>query len=124
MLTGKTPAAWRKGYSLCRRRLVTDRYGESVPVYDYENPDCTVPDGDAEGVSFQSVQAWQSSGKTSGGTNRLSSGEQPAGAVQAVYWGKAELAPYDRLLALDGCYEVKSVQRWPSYRLLLLDRLW
>lgn len=124
MLTGKTPKDWKRGFSLCRRRLRTDSYGETAAYYDYAHPDAVCSDGDEGGLCFQSVRAWQTSGKTSGGVSRLESGEQPGGAMQAVLWGDLEVEPYDRILVLGGCYEVKHIQLWPSHRLLMLDRLW
>ena len=46
MLSRRTPAAWRKGFALHRRKAGTDRYGDAVAVYDREHPDVTVADGD------------------------------------------------------------------------------
>lgn len=125
MLRGKAPKEWRRGFTLCRRRLRTDSYGETAAYYDYAHPDLAVADGAEEGLCFQSVQAWQSSGKTSGGVSRLRSGEQPGGAMQAVLRSASlEVEPYDRLLLGGRCYEIKGIQEWPSHRLLLMDRLW
>lgn len=124
MLTGQTPKRWKRGFCLCRRRLRTDSYGETAAYYDYDHPDASCSDGEEDGLCFQSIRAWQTSGKTSGGVSRLENGEQTGGAIQAVLRGDLEVAVYDRLLTLGGCYEVKSIQIWPSHRLLLMDRIW
>ncbi len=124
MLTGRgTPGAWRQGFRLFRRRAGVNAYGDTVYTYDLSAPDFTAEDGGSDGLCFQSVQAWQSAGKTSGGASLLESGETPGGAVQAVLYGSLMVAPFDRILLESGLYEVKGVQVWPSHRLLLLDRI-
>lgn len=67
MLSRRTPAAWRKGFALHRRKAGTDRYGDAVAVYDMEHPDVTVADGDENGICWQSVRTWQSGGNLSSG---------------------------------------------------------
>lgn len=124
MLTGRgTPNAWRQGFQLFRRQAGVNAYGDTVYTYDLSSPDFTAEAGGGDGLCFQSVQAWQSSGKTSGGAALLESGEEPGGAVQAVLYGDLTVQPFDRILLESGLFEVKGVQAWPSYRLLLLDRI-
>ena len=55
MLSRRTPAAWRKGFALHRRKAGTDRYGDAVAVYDMEHPDVTVADGDEHSIFLPSV---------------------------------------------------------------------
>ncbi len=124
MLTGRgTPNAWRQGYRLFHRRAGVIFYGDFVYTYDLSSPDFTAEDGSADGLCFQSVQAWQSSGRTSGGAALLEPGEEPGGAAQAVVYGDLTVQPFDRILLKSGLFEVKGVQEWLSYRLLLLDRI-
>lgn len=124
MLTGRgTPNAWRQGFQLFRRRAGVNAYGDTVYTYDLSSPDFTAEDGSEGGLCFQSVQTWQSSGRTSGEAALLEPGEEPGGAAQAVVYGDLTVQPFDRILLKSGLFEVKGVQEWLSYRLLLLDRI-
>lgn len=123
MLRGQTPRAWRQGFRLFHRRARTDAYGESVPYYDMEQPDLTVEDGSEEGLCFQSVRAWQSAGRVSSGVDLQENGEQIGGSAQAVLYGPMEVQMFDHILIGDGCFEVRGIQQWMSYRLLLMDRI-
>jgi hypothetical protein len=80
-----------------------------------------------QGLSFQQVRTWLSngraSGRASGGASLGESGEEFSGSMQAVVYGPLEVTLYDRIQVGEECYEVKNIQRWNSYRLLILDRL-
>jgi hypothetical protein len=121
MLRRQTPQRWRQGYRLYHRRETTNAYGDTVVYYDMSNPDLVV---EAEqGLSFQQVRTWLSNGRASGGASLGESGEEFSGSMQAVVYGPLEVTLYDRIQVGEECYEVKNIQRWNSYRLLILDRL-
>ena len=87
MLSRRTPAAWRKGFALHRRKAGTDRYGDAVAVYDMEHPDVTVADGDENGICWQSVRTWQSGGNLSSGGRVDAGGERVGGILEGVVYG-------------------------------------
>ncbi len=122
MLTRETPLCWRRGFSLYRRRLEQDAYGEEKAVYP-ETPDVTAEDGTEEGICFQYVQAWQSSGRLTSGWKSGEQGEQPSGVLEGRLFSDLEIAPFDRLRIGEGLYEVRSVQQWPGHRKLLAQQI-
>lgn len=123
MLKRTTPDAWRQGFTLHRRRKGTDRYGDPIAVYDMEHPDLTVKDGAAEGVCWQPVRTWQSSGTLSSGGRIQPNGEEIGGIVQGVVYGSWTAEVFDRLVIGGVVYEVREIQRWPSHRLFQLQRV-
>lgn len=123
MLTRETPLAWRRGFSLYRRRLETDRLGNPVAVYDLEHPDFVAQDGTREGISWQLVRSWQSSGRLTSGYTLGEQGEQASGVLEGCLFTELAVSVFDRM-ELDGAlYEIRAVQRWPSYRKLLAQRI-
>lgn len=124
MLTGRTPAAWRRGYTLHRRRVKTDGYGDPAAYYDMEHPDFTAEDGGPAGICWQSVRAWQSSGALRAGAEVRPYGERSGGVLQGVLYGETpEAAEFDRFVIGGVTYELRGVERWPGHRLLLLQRV-
>ena len=123
MLSRATPAEWRKGYALHRRRQETDGYGELVNRYDMEHPDLVVEDGGENAVCWQDVRTWQTGGQLSTGNMVKPAGESWQDVLQGALFGGLEVAPFDRFVVDGGIYELRKVQRWPGHRLLLLQRL-
>lgn len=123
MLTRETPLDWRRGFSLYRRRLETDAWGEPKAVYDLEQPDVTVLDGTAEGICWQSVQSWQSSGRLTSGWSQGERREEVSGVLEGRLFSDLEVSPFDRLRIGTGLYEVRSIQRWPGHRKLLVQQI-
>ena len=122
MLSRETPLAWRRGFSLYRRRLEPDAYGEEKSVYP-PIPDFTAADGTEEGICFQYVQAWQSSGRLTSGWRPGEQGETPSGVLEGRLFSDLEIAPFDRLEVNGGLYEVRAVQQWPGHRKLLAQQI-
>ena len=123
MLSRRTPAAWRKGFALHRRKAGTDRYGDAVAVYDMEHPDVTVVDGDEDGICWQSVRTWQSGGNLSSGGRVDAGGERIGGIQEGVVYGSLEAAVFDRLVIDGSVYELRAIQSWPCHRVFQLQRL-
>jgi hypothetical protein len=88
-----------------------------------EHPDFTAQDATAEGICWQSVQSWQTSGHTTSGWKRQQPGELPSGVLEGRIFSDLEIAPFDRIRLKEGLYEVRSVQRWPRHRKLLLQQI-
>ena len=123
MLTGPTPLSWRRGYALHRRRTRTDGYGDPVTYYDMEHPDFTAEDGSPEGICWQQVRTWQSSGTLRAGAEVRPWGEGSGGVLQGVVYDGPVTAEFDRFVIDGVTYELRGVERWPGHRLLLLQRL-
>lgn len=123
MLSRRTPVAWRKGFTLHRRKAGTDRYGDAVAVYDMEHPDVTVVDGDEDGICWQSVRTWQSGGNLSSGGRVDAGGERIGGILEGVVYGCLEAAVFDRLVIDGAVYELRAIQSWPCHRVFQLQRL-
>ena len=121
MLSRRTPAAWRKGFALHRRKAGTDRYGDAVAVYDMEHPDVTVADGDEDGICWQSVRTWQSGGNLSSGGRVDAGGERIGGIQEGVVYGSLEAAVFDRLVIDGSVYELRAIQSWPCHRVFQLQ---
>lgn len=123
MLTRETPLSWRRGFSLYRRRLTSDKLGNPVASYDMEHPDYSAGDGTEEGISWQSVRSWQSSGRLTSGEQPGEQGERAAGVLEGCLFSPLVLSTFDRI-RLDGAlYEIRAIQRWASYRKLLAQRI-
>lgn len=123
MLKRTTPASWRQGFTLHRRRMGTDDYGDPVAVYDMEHPDLTVADGAAEGICWQSVRTWQSAGSLSYGGRVQPNGEEIGGVLQGVVYGDWAAEVFDRLVIGGAVYELRAIQHWPGHRLFQLQRI-
>ena len=117
-----TPAAWRQGYALYRRRTGYDIFGSEIAVYDLSQPDAVVP---AEnGISIQRPRAWNpTSGLSSAAAHITFCGEMTGGVLAAYDRSGLSIAPFDRLIANNMLYEVRAVHRWPCHQKLLLQRL-
>ena len=120
MLRRQPPRAWRQGFALHRRRLVTDEAGEPMAVYDMTHPDFTAPAGSDTAVCWQSLQGWQSGGHLTGRWRQHRQGEEPSGVLEGRLTYPLMIAPFDRVVLEDGVYEVRSVQHWPGHRRVLL----
>lgn len=123
MLSRLTPASWRQGFALHRRRTAYDSYGDPVAVYDMEHPDVTVADGAAEGICWQAVRTWQSGGNLSSGGRVEPEGERVGGILEGVVYGELEADVFDRLVIAGAVYELRVIQRWPCHRVFQLQRL-
>lgn len=124
MLRRKCPPDWRKGFSLYRRRIVTGAAGEPESSYDMAHPDFTAADGSDEGICWQGAQSWQQSrGQVTAGWKPTARGEMPAGVVEGRVFSALKVEPFDRLIFDGGLYEVRSVQRWPRHRKLILQQI-
>lgn len=117
------PEAWRKGFSLCRRRQEMDSLGEAKNVYDLEHPDIVVQDGAEDAICWQVVRSWQASGRLSSGQQLLEHGEQEVETLQGVCRSDLEMKAGDRFVINGAVYELKQIQMWPVHRLLLLERV-
>lgn len=116
-----TPAEWRRGFKLYRRKTKFDALGNEVAYYDTE-PDLEV--ADAEGVDFQSPQSWNSAGNVGKTGHHVAlHGEAVGGVLEGYFRARPVIAPYDRL-EIDGeVWEVRATRRWPGHRQLLLQRV-
>lgn len=123
MLTRETPLSWRRGFTLHRRRLTTDKLGNPVASYDMKHPDYTAQTGTKEGISWQSVRSWQSSGRLTSGFAPGEQGEQAAGVLEGCLFSDLEVSVFDRLVLDGAVYEIRAIQRWLSYRKLLAQRV-
>lgn len=119
----ETPAAWRRGFRLFRRRTGRDSLGNETACYDMDAPDAEFECGD--GLDFQSPKGWNSAGRIgSAGAGVEESGEISGGGVLEGYLRPGiEAAPFDRLEVDGALYEVRSIHRWPGHQKLLLQRL-
>lgn len=124
MLTRETPLSWRQGFSLYRRRLSEDSLGNPVASYDLDHPDYTAQAGTAEGISWQTLRSWQSSGRLNSGDRQAEQGEIASGVLEGCLFSALVVSTFDRIRLEDGgLYEIRAIQRWPSYRKLLAQRI-
>ena len=124
MLSRQTPLGWRRGFSLYRRKLTSDSLGNPVASYDLEHPDYVARDGTAEGISWQSLRSWQSSGRLTSGGSQGEQGEAVSGVLEGCLFSALVISTFDRIRLEDGAlYEIRAIQRWPSYRKLLAQRI-
>lgn len=123
MLTKQTPLAWREGFSLYRRRLETDSMGDPRGVYDMETPDFVAQSGTEDGICWQNVQSWRSSGRLTTGYSQQEMGELPNGVLEGCIFSDLELAPFDRLLIREELYEIRNIQHWPGHRKLQIQQI-
>lgn len=121
MLRHITPVNWRQTYTLHRRKIKTDRYGEQAVWYDMENPDEVIPWDSENGVCWQAVKTWQTAGQLSSGGKALEQGELEQGVLQGALFGPLEVALFDRFTISGNIYELRKIQRWPGHRLLQLQ---
>ena len=117
-----TPARWRRGFRLYRRRTGVDALGNETAVYDMEHPDLVRTD--AEGIDFQPPRSWNPGGRLdSVGARTEAWGETAGGVLEGYVFDALEVAEFDRM-AVDGVlYEVRRVLRWPGHRQLMLQRV-
>lgn len=123
MLTRETPLSWRRGFALYRRRLSADSWGNPIAVYRMDAPDFTAADGSADGICWQNVRAWQSSGRLTSGASSGEAGEQYADVLEGYLFSPLALSAFDRILLDGALYEIRAIQHWPDYRKLLAQRL-
>lgn len=117
------PAQWRKGFSVHKRRLEADAFGEMQVVYDMEHADFTAEDGSEQAICWQWVQSWQRSGQLSSGLRQRTYGERQVEVLQGVCRYELEADCGDRFVVGEGVYELRAMQRWPSHTLLQLERV-
>ena len=120
MVLRETPPVWRQGFDLYRRRTERDTLGRETAHYAQE-PDVRVEA--ADGLAFQHPRSWNSGGNVGAGEEVRAWGEQPGGSLEACLRTELELAPYDRLDIGGRLWEVRAIQRWPSHRKLMLQRV-
>lgn len=123
MLNRNTPLAWRQGFTLHRRKVGRDCYGDAIAVYDMEHPDVTVADGDGNGICWQAVRTWQSGGNLSSGGRVELEGERSGAILEGVVYGALEASVFDRLVIDGAVYELRAIQHWPCHRVFQLQRL-
>lgn len=118
----ETPAAWRQGFKLYRRRAGTDSLGNETALYDMTAPDAEAEA--AEGICVQYPRGWNSSGSVGKTGSRVEErGEVPGGVLEGWVKGELVIAPFDRLEVDGGLWEVRAVHRWPGHRQLLMQRV-
>lgn len=119
----ETPAQWRQGFRLYRRRTGEDSLGNAAAYYNMDAPDEDVPA--AEGLDFQSPKGWNSSGRLgSAGARVEETGEIPGGGVLEGYLRSSlAVSAFDRLEVGGGLFEVRGIHRWPQHQKLMLQRL-
>lgn len=123
MLTHTTPPAWRKGYTLHRRRTRLDSLGETQVFYDMEHPDLTVLDGTENAVCWQDIRVWRNGNPVSSGDFITLNGELPLTVLQGALFSPLTLSVFDRLVIDGEVYELRKIQRWSDYRWLQLQRV-
>ncbi|MBQ3090002.1 MAG: hypothetical protein IJD21_05505 [Oscillospiraceae bacterium] len=123
MLRVTAPLSWREGFALYRRRLTEDSMGEPSVHYDMERPDFVAEKGTKEGICWQSVQSWQSSGRLTSGSRLRPLGETSSGVLEGRIFSDLELAPFDRLMIRGELYEIGNIQHWPGHRKILAQRI-
>lgn len=116
-------AEWGQGYTLHRRRMERDRWGELRAVYDMEHPDVVVEAGSPNAVCWQDVRTWQVAGELSSGAMREEPGERYRSVLQGALFGDLQVEIYDRFVINGGVYELHKLQVWPEHRLLQLQRM-
>lgn len=120
MTLKETPAAWRRGFRLYRRRTGTDSLGNETAVYDMDVPDEAVP---AErGMDFQRPKSWNTAGSVTSGARVEPWGELTGGILEGYLRTELDIKEFDRLEVEGTLYEVKSLHRWPGHCKLMLQR--
>ena len=118
----ETPALWRRGFALYRRRTGADSLGNETAWYDMTTPDETVEA--ARGISFQSPRGWNSAGSVGQRGWRVTErGETSGGVLEGYLKDGPVISPFDRLKVEDELWEVRAVYRWPGHRQLLMERV-
>lgn len=118
-----TPVKWRQGYALHRRRARLDGLGEVQTWYDMDTPDAVVRDGEENGICWQEVGSWQEDGRIVSGGRQEKLGERMQVTVQGALFGDLQVEVFDRFVIGGEVYELRRIQRWPSYRMLQLKSL-
>lgn len=113
--------SFRRGYQLCRRRLRRDQYGELESVFDLEHPDLVVEPGSPHAVSWQRVSQNHQRGSLHAGAVQAEQGERIREILQGALFSDLELTLWDRLVIDGRVYELRDVERWPSYRMLYVQ---
>jgi hypothetical protein len=117
-----TPKDWRRGFQLCRRRKGTDSLGNATAEYDMEHPDEVY--SAEEGIDIQPPRSWNSSSRLdSVGAHLADWGETAGGVLEGYVMDALEVNAFDRLVIDGAVYEVRSVQRWPGHRQVLMQRV-
>ncbi|MCD8381545.1 MAG: hypothetical protein LUC30_01300 [Clostridiales bacterium] len=109
------PAAWGKAWSLYRRQMGTDSFGDPTAAYPDE-PDYTADAGTEGAVAWQ-----QSSGEA---TIREPGEQTAATAAGCVYDDTLEISPFDRVRFDNALWEVNAVSQWPHCRRVEVSRVW
>ena len=123
MLSRRGRVENRSGYSVHRRRLVSDAYGEQAAVFDMEHPDVVVQAGSADAVCWQRAGQNRARGKMQSGAVQAEQGERSQEILQGALFSDLALEPWDRLVIGEGVYEVREIQQWPSYRMIFVQRV-
>lgn len=121
MLSRRGRVENRSGYSVHRRRLVPDAYGEQAAVFDMEHPDVVVQALSADAVCWQSTGQSRARERFRGGAVQAEQGERSQEILQGALFSDLELALWDRLVIDGAVYELREIQQWPSYRMLFVQ---
>lgn len=121
MTLRETPARWRRGFQLYRRRTGTDSLGNEAAGYDMETPDYEATA--EQGMDFQRPKSWNTAGSVTSGARVEAWGEVTGGILEGYLRGALEVAEFDRLKVEGELYEVKSLHRWPGHCKLVLQRV-
>lgn len=115
---------WRRsGYTVHRRRLAADAYGEQAAVFDMEHPDVVVAAGSADAVCWQRAGQNRARGKMQSGAVQAEQGERSQEILQGALYSDLTLNQWDRLVINGAVYELREIQQWPSYRMLYAQKV-
>ena len=123
MLRRSGRAERRSGYSVHRRRLERDAYGEWAAVYDLDHPDVVVEADSPDAVCWQGSGQNRSRGELRSGAAQEEQGERSLEVLQGALFSDLALSQWDRLVIDGAVYELREIQQWPSYRMLYVQRV-
>ena len=113
----------RSGYSIYRRRLERDEFGEWAAVFDLEHPDAAVEADSPDAVCWQGSGQNRSRGELRSGAAQEEQGERSREVLQGALFSDLALSQWDRLRIGGALYELREIQQWPSYRMLYVQKL-
>lgn len=122
MTLKETPAVWRRGFKLYRRRKGNDSLGNVTAVYDMANPDVEV--SVEEGITFQYPRGWNTAGSVgSRGCRVEEQGEIAGGVLEGWVKSSIVISRFDRLEVDGELWEVRAVYCWPGHRQMLMQKV-
>ena len=118
MTLRETPAAWKRAFSLYRRRRGHDSLGSEIAFYDMTAPDAV------GSMDFQRPKNWNTSGRVGpAGAQLDDDGERTGGVLEGYLREALAVSAFDRLTVDGVLYEVRSIHVWPCHTKLLLQRV-